>query len=217
MKKTNIKKKNQKADGVVLTLALDNVEKMIELNPSIVFQTIDELSSCYFYKKHQVITIIIDIDNYNQITSKQLADIASYFDVELIFSSYSYERLITFEHFGTTIFKNEQLLSDKIVEIYNSRIKCSEGDYLINYQDNTVVIEQVKYELQKMPFQVLVYLLRHRNETCERGEILEGIGAAETNKGVRAVDVQINYIRNKLGDKRIKTIIGEGYSFEDKK
>lgn len=208
--------KHQKADGVILTLGLENYDKMVELYPSITFLRIDQLKSCYYYKKHQVITVIIDIDNFKHFRGDKLTELSEKFDVDIIFTSHSYERLIIFEHFGITVFKKEHLLGDKIVNMYNSRIKCSEGEYLINYQDNTVVIQQVKYELQNMPFQVLVYLLRHRNETCERQEILEAIGAAKTNKGVRSVDVQINYIRNKLGDKRIKTVIGEGYTFTDR-
>jgi DNA-binding response OmpR family regulator len=72
--------------------------------------------------------------------------------------------------------------------------------------------------LSPKAFQILEYLMLHRDEVISRERFMEVLWDITSNIGTRAVDVRIAELRRELGDKPgkprfIKTVSGQGYRF----
>ncbi|PKO07412.1 MAG: DNA-binding response regulator [Chloroflexi bacterium HGW-Chloroflexi-3] len=79
--------------------------------------------------------------------------------------------------------------------------------------DNKVV------NLKPKEFELLIYLIKHKNQVLSRDQILESVWGWEYIGDSRTVDVHVRWLREKIEDepsnpKRIITARGAGYRFE---
>ncbi len=111
-----------------------------------------------------------------------------------------------------------------------SRIKALLRRYGQNNQSNDSVQEfgnltidldkyQVRYkgkklDLPRKEFELLSLLISRPGKVFHRDEILDKIWGNEVVVGGRTIDVHIRKLREKIGDKFIKTVKGVGYKFE---
>lgn len=206
-----------KAEGVIITVCLENYHQLRIAYPNIQFVNLDNIQSMGFFKPFELITIIVDIDNYQDFTIEEIKAVAAKFSISVMFTSYSYQSLNKYYQYGETVFKNETIIGEQILKEYRARIKRVDSDYIFNYETRTVIYADQLFQLRNMPFLVLSYLVRHKNVACTREDIIRAVGGTPKLQDSRTIDVQINYLRKITGDKRIKTIVNEGYVFDDKK
>lgn len=101
-----------------------------------------------------------------------------------------------------------------------------------NSQGSVIEIEGIKLDsiariverfdesihLRRKEFDLLEYLIRHKNQSVTRTMILEHIWDTNENLWANVVDVHIKHLRDKIdrpyGTKLIKTVHGVGYRFE---
>jgi len=74
--------------------------------------------------------------------------------------------------------------------------------------------EEEKITLPKKEFELLCLLTSKPGKVFSREEIFNKIWGTNVIVGNRTIDVHIRKIREKLGDKCIKTMKGIGYKFE---
>ena len=76
-----------------------------------------------------------------------------------------------------------------------------------------VVVDGRPIQLSKTEFGVLQFLMERRPVVCSRREIIEGVQGEKSPVTDRSVDVQIAYLRKKLGDAAdlIETVRGAGF------
>lgn len=85
----------------------------------------------------------------------------------------------------------------------------------INRQNYTVTIQDKSIVLPKKEFELLYFLANHPNKVFNRDELLQKIWGADIYVLERTVDVHIRKVREKIGEKYIKTLKGVGYMFTD--
>ncbi len=97
------------------------------------------------------------------------------------------------------------------------------GEELIIKQSN-LVIDKERYIvikegeeliLPKKEFELLVLLISKPDRVFTRDEIFSSVWGDNIIVGDRTIDVHIRKLREKIGDKHIKTIKGVGYKFVD--
>lgn len=70
--------------------------------------------------------------------------------------------------------------------------------------------------LRRKEYNLLSYLIKNKNRSISRSELLDNIWDYKRINNSNTVDVHINRLREKLGDKKnIKTIYGYGYQLRD--
>ncbi len=79
-----------------------------------------------------------------------------------------------------------------------------------------IVFEGKDIILPRKEFELLYLLASKPGKVFKREDILDKIWGNEVVVGGRTIDVHIRKLREKLGDKRFKTIKGVGYKFENK-
>ena len=89
------------------------------------------------------------------------------------------------------------------------RLTIDREAYKIVFEGKDIVLPRKEFEL--------LYLLASKpGKVFKREDILNKIWGNEVVVGGRTIDVHIRKLREKLGDKRFKTIKGVGYKFENK-
>lgn len=117
-------------------------------------------------------------------------------------------------------FAIEELLA-RIRVAFKKNVDKSD-DSILYFQPLTVDLKQrlVKHgdtdiELTKTEFDLLLYLLRNKNEVLTRKQIVSAVWGFEHEGHTNIVDVYIRYLRTKIderfGTKIIRTIRGVGY------
>ncbi len=101
----------------------------------------------------------------------------------------------------------------------SDRWEIRAGDVLLNRKDRTVIVRGKRVELTKKEFEILWLLVENAGMVLERERIKKELWPKEKlYKWSRTIDVYIQHIRSKSGDKLdsphyIKTIPGVGYMF----
>ncbi|GAB4256562.1 MAG: DNA-binding response regulator [Phyllobacteriaceae bacterium] len=90
----------------------------------------------------------------------------------------------------------------------------SAGDITVNKERVQVFRKGEEVTLAKKEFELLCLLLEKPGKVFTREEIFSKVWGADVIVGNRTIDVHIRKLREKLGDKYIKTIKGIGYRFE---
>ena len=89
-------------------------------------------------------------------------------------------------------------------------------DLIINRKNYTVTQGTEKsIVLPKKEFELLFFLAQTPNKVFNRDELLQRIWGADIYVLERTVDVHIRKLREKLGDRYIKTLKGVGYMFSN--
>ncbi|AEH01137.1 response regulator transcription factor [Lacinutrix sp. 5H-3-7-4] len=87
------------------------------------------------------------------------------------------------------------------------------GNLTINKEEYKIILDGKEILLPKKEFELLSLLASKPGKVFKRENILERIWGNEVVVGGRTIDVHIRKIRDKIGDKSIKTIKGVGYKF----
>lgn len=101
---------------------------------------------------------------------------------------------------------------DKQVEEKDGDLEV--GSLKINRSTYTVSKHGEDINLPKKEFELLYLLASKPGKVFTREVILNDVWGNEVFVGDRTIDVHIRKIREKIGDKKIKTIKGVGYKFE---
>ena len=91
----------------------------------------------------------------------------------------------------------------------------SSSNITINPSKYTITKDGVENIIPKKEFELLSLLMTNPDKVYRREEILEQIWGIQTFVGDRTIDVHIRKLREKFGQKIIKTVKGIGYKFED--
>lgn len=88
------------------------------------------------------------------------------------------------------------------------------GNLSIDLDKYQVSLKGKKLDLPRKEFELLSLLVSRPGKVFHRDEILDKIWGNEVVVGGRTIDVHIRKLREKIGDKLIKTVKGVGYKFE---
>lgn len=88
------------------------------------------------------------------------------------------------------------------------------GNLSIDLDKYQVSYKGKKLDLPRKEFELLSLLISRPGKVFHRDEILDKIWGNEVVVGGRTIDVHIRKLREKIGDKFIKTVKGVGYKFE---
>ena len=86
-------------------------------------------------------------------------------------------------------------------------------DIIIDKEKYKVYISGNTLNLPRKEFELLYLLASKPDKVFKREKIMENVWGGEVVVGDRTIDVHIRKLREKLGDKYIKTIKGVGYKF----
>nr|WP_321232438.1 response regulator transcription factor [uncultured Psychroserpens sp.] len=89
------------------------------------------------------------------------------------------------------------------------------GNLTINREEYKIIIKGEELVLPRKEFELLSLLATKPNKVFKREEILDNVWGNEVVVGGRTIDVHIRKLREKIGDKKFKTIKGVGYKFVD--
>ncbi|WP_127844304.1 response regulator transcription factor [Psychroflexus aestuariivivens] len=87
------------------------------------------------------------------------------------------------------------------------------GGIIINRDEYKIINNGQELTLPRKEFELLSLLTSEPNKVFKRDDILNTVWGNEVVVGGRTIDVHIRKLREKLGDKRFKTVKGVGYKF----
>ena len=88
-------------------------------------------------------------------------------------------------------------------------------DLIIDREAYKIIFKGEDVILPRKEFELLYLLASKPGKVFKREDILDKIWGNEVVVGGRTIDVHIRKLREKLGDKRFKTIKGVGYKFQN--
>ena len=92
------------------------------------------------------------------------------------------------------------------------------GDILLDTGNKTVSVKNSDVDLRRKEYQLLEYLVRNKNRTVSRCELLDHVWDYRSYTGSNTIDVHIKRIREKLNNKGvIETVHGQGYRVKESK
>ena len=99
----------------------------------------------------------------------------------------------------------------------NSTKSFKIGDFTIDKDNRTVLIDDYAIDFTKIEFEIFIYLIENKNKISSREQILNA-SSLDFNTKNRTIDMHISNIRAKIGDdsknpKHIKSVWGIGYKF----
>ena len=99
----------------------------------------------------------------------------------------------------------------------NSNKSFKIGDFTIDKDNRTVLIDDYAIDFTKIEFEIFIYLVENKNKISSREQILNAT-SLDFNTKNRTIDMHISNIRAKIGDdsknpKYIKSVWGIGYKF----
>ena len=89
------------------------------------------------------------------------------------------------------------------------------GDLRIDKNSYSTYLKGKKIYLPKKEFQLLYFLITNSTKVYSREALLRNVWGSGVHVVARTVDVHIRKLREKIGEKYIKTIKGVGYKFEE--
>ncbi len=89
------------------------------------------------------------------------------------------------------------------------------GELTIDRDEYKIILKGKEIVLPRKEFELLSLLSSKPGKVFKREDILDKVWGSEVIVGGRTIDVHIRKLREKIGDKRIKTIKGVGYKFVD--
>ena len=102
--------------------------------------------------------------------------------------------------------RNNPLVQNQVFET-ESGLKIDRNKYVIELNGNEIT-------LPKKEFELLALLASKPGNVFTRDTILTSVWGAQVVVGDRTIDVHIRKLREKIGDKAIKTVKGVGYKFK---
>src|SRR6056297_2278404 len=102
--------------------------------------------------------------------------------------------------------EEEELKDSKIIE---------RGNLIIDKEKYQVMNNGKELVLPKKEFELLLLLISKPDKVFTRDEIFTAVWGDNIIVGDRTIDVHIRKLREKIGDKHIKTVKGVGYKYVD--
>ncbi|PVW14175.1 response regulator transcription factor [Marixanthomonas spongiae] len=91
--------------------------------------------------------------------------------------------------------------------------KIKLGDLTINREEYKIFLGKEEMLLPRKEFELLALLASKPGKVFKREVILDRVWGNDVVVGGRTIDVHIRKLREKLGDKKFKTVKGVGYKF----
>jgi two-component system alkaline phosphatase synthesis response regulator PhoP len=110
----------------------------------------------------------------------------------------------------SAFFKKSERSSDSVSILEFGDLKIDRVSYTVSKGEKVI-------ELPKKEFELLYFLAQKSGQVFNRDVILKNIWGSDVYVLARTVDVHIRKVREKIGDKYIKTVMGVGYKFEPPK
>ena len=105
-------------------------------------------------------------------------------------------------------------IAKKIKSNKNMPIVLDLGSIKINREEYVVTQNKNKIMLPRKEFELLFLLASKPEKVFTRDEIMNKVWGTQVVVGDRTIDVHIRKLREKIGDKHIKTLKGVGYKFK---
>lgn len=93
--------------------------------------------------------------------------------------------------------------------------RIEKGDLIIDREKYIILKNKEEVVLPKKEFELLILLSSKPGKVFTRDEIFEQVWGENIIVGDRTIDVHIRKLREKIGDKYIKTVKGVGYKFSE--
>ncbi len=113
-------------------------------------------------------------------------------------------------------------LNARIESLLRRKGKKVEQEIIVNTlklhpESYSLIEEEEEISLSKTEYELLLYLVRHRNRVVSKDELLDEIWGYDFEGNQNVVEVYINYLRKKIksGKTLIKTVRGVGYTIKE--
>lgn len=104
------------------------------------------------------------------------------------------------------------LLVEETIEITDSNL-ITIGGIIIDRERYLISVDQIEMILPRKEFELLSLLASKPGKVFTREEIYTSVWGEQVIVGDRTIDVHIRKLREKIGEKHIKTLKGIGYKF----
>ena len=112
------------------------------------------------------------------------------------------------------LLKKISSISRRMMSDNNNTNKIMLGALIIDRDSYTVTINKEEITLPRKEFELLFLLASKPGKVLNRDEIMLKVWGTQVVVGDRTIDVHIRKLREKIGQKYIKTIKGVGYKFK---
>lgn len=121
----------------------------------------------------------------------------------------------------TKPFAIEELLARVRANLRKNRQETGVGNLTMDLSAHTAFYGGEEIELTKKEFDLLAYLVQHKNAVISRERLLDAVWGFDFYGNTNVVDVYVRYLRAKIDDrfgvKLISTVRGSGYIIKDEK
>lgn len=112
------------------------------------------------------------------------------------------------------LLKKISSISRRILSENNNTSKIIVGSLVIDRESYSVTLEKDEIALPRKEFELLYLLASKPGKVLTRDEIMFKVWGTQVVVGDRTIDVHVRKLREKIGEKYIKTIKGVGYKFK---
>lgn len=112
------------------------------------------------------------------------------------------------------LLKKISSISRRIFSETNNTSKIIVGSLVIDRESYSVTLEKDEITLPRKEFELLYLLASKPGKVLTRDEIMFKVWGTQVVVGDRTIDVHVRKLREKIGEKYIKTIKGVGYKFK---
>ena len=112
------------------------------------------------------------------------------------------------------LLKKISSISRRILSENNNTSNIIIGSLAIDRESYTVTLEKDEITLPRKEFELLYLLASKPGKVLTRDEIMLKVWGTQVVVGDRTIDVHVRKLREKIGEKYIKTIKGVGYKFK---
>ena len=112
------------------------------------------------------------------------------------------------------LLKKISSISRRILSENNNTSKIIIGSLVIDRESYTLTLEKDEVALPRKEFELLYLLASKPGKVLTRDEIMFKVWGTQVVVGDRTIDVHVRKLREKIGEKYIKTIKGVGYKFK---
>ena len=112
------------------------------------------------------------------------------------------------------LLKKISSISRRILSENNNTSNIIVGSLSIDRESYSVTLEKDEITLPRKEFELLYLLASKPGKVLTRDEIMFKVWGTQVVVGDRTIDVHVRKLREKIGEKYIKTIKGVGYKFK---
>jgi DNA-binding response OmpR family regulator len=116
-------------------------------------------------------------------------------------------------------FRFDELLARIRVRLRDSRSPevtvLTVGDAALDLRTRRLTVEGRSVELTAREFALAETFFRHPGQVLSREQLLSHVWGYDYDPGSNVVEVYVRYLRQKLGEDRIRTVRGMGYRLDD--